>query len=357
MLSHELRSPLTSILSWSALLREDRLDAAMTERALETIERNAKLQARIVEDLLDVSRAISGKLKMNVRPIAVDPVIHAAIDSVRLTAEARGVSLEARLDPQVGPISGDPERLQQVVWNLLSNAIKFTPRGGRVEVRLAQAGEHVHLTVSDNGDGINPAFLPRMFERFWQADSSTTRSQGGMGLGLAVVRHLVELHGGTVQAESEGRGLGATFTVTLPLLSPRSSVADVQTHKPAGDDLGSSAMAPRFQGLRVLVVDDDGDTCETVAAVLQRAGAEVRKCLSASEALAEMDTWLPDILVSDIGMPGEDGYTLIREIPSRARSGGRAVAVALTAYGSDGGPGEGAVGGLPDAHRKADRAE
>ncbi len=333
VLSHELRTPLAPILSWSFLLREGHLDAAATQRALEAIERNARLQARIVEDLLDVSRVITGKLRLNVRPIALAPVIQAAIESVGPAAEARGIVLEAGLGPEVGLISGDPERLQQVVWNLLANAIKFTPRGGRVEVRVAHVGEHVRLTVNDNGAGIKPASLPRLFERFWQADSSTTRTQGGLGLGLAVVRHLVELHGGTVRAESEGEARGATFTVTLPLIALGKSVDDLQSRRPLDADAGSRR-TPRLQGLRVLVVDDDQDTCETVGVVLERAGAEVRTCLSASQALTAMDSWVPDILVSDIGMPGEDGYSLIRKVRARTtEEGGRMVAVALTAYG------------------------
>jgi signal transduction histidine kinase len=332
VLSHELRTPLMPILSWSFLLREGQLDAPAMKRALEAIERNAKLQARIVEDLLDVSRAIKGKLRLNVQPIVLDPVIQAAIESVRPAAEAKGIALDARLDLEMGPISGDPERLHQVVWNLTSNAIKFTPPGGRVEIRLARLGEHLHLTVTDNGRGIQPALLPRMFERFWQADSSATRAEGGLGLGLAVVRHLVELHGGTVRAESAGEGLGATFTVTLPLLSLGKSVDNLEARSPVGEE--GSARSPRCHGLKVLVVDDDKDTCEILGVVLKKAGAEVRTCLSARQALTAMDSWVPDILVSDIAMPGEDGYTLIRKVRARkTEDGGRVPAVALSAYG------------------------
>jgi CheY-like chemotaxis protein len=292
------------------------------------------LQARIVEDLLDISRAITGKLRLNVQPIALGPVILAAVESVQPAAEAKGVLLEAELGGEMGLIPGDPERLQQVVWNLLSNAVKFTPGGGRVGVCLAQVGAHVHLAVTDNGAGIEPAVLPRLFERFWQADSSTTRAQGGLGLGLAVVRHLVELHGGTVRAESEGRGRGATFTVTLPLLPLGKSVDDLQARMAHGE--AAARRPPRLQGLKVLVVDDDQDTCEIIGAILERAGAEVRTCLSASQALAAVDIWVPDVLVSDIGMPGEDGYALIRKIRARrTEEGGRMVAVALTAYSSN----------------------
>jgi signal transduction histidine kinase len=327
VLSHELRTPLAPILISSFLLREGRLDAAGSARAVHAIERNAKLQARIVDDLLDVSRAITGKLRVNARPIVLEPVIEAAIESVAAAAEAKGITVDAGLGPEVGVVSGDPERLQQVVWNLLSNAIKFTPRGGRVEVRLARVGEHVELTVSDNGAGFEADLLPRLFERFWQADSSTTRAHGGLGLGLAVVRHLVELHGGTVRAESAGEARGASFSVTLPLLAPGES------HPPASEG-AASGPSPQLHGLKVLLVDDDRDTCDVVGAVLQDAGAEVRTCLSASQALLALDRWLPDILVSDIAMPGEDGYSLIRKIRARrTEEGGSVPAVALSAYG------------------------
>jgi CheY-like chemotaxis protein len=252
-------------------------------------------------------------------------VIEAAIESVRPAAEAKGIALDLALDPDTDLVSGDADRLQQVVWNLLSNAIKFTPQGGRVEIRLARAREQLRLAVRDNGLGIRPTLLPRLFERFWQADSSTTRAHGGLGLGLAVVRHLVELHGGTVGAESEGEGLGATFTVSLPVLS--------EARRPFAEEPAAETPAS-FRGLRVLVVDDDPDTCEIIGAILERAGAEIRACLSASQALATLDTWLPDILISDIAMPGEDGYALIRKVRARrAEQGGRVPAVALTAYG------------------------
>ena len=325
VLSHELKTPLTPILSGSLLLRQHELDAPASARVLEAIERNARLQARIVEDLLDVSRAVTGKLRLNVQPIALGPVIEAAIESVRPAAEAKGIALDLALDPDTDLVSGDADRLQQVVWNLLSNAIKFTPQGGRVEIRLARAREQLRLAVRDNGLGIRPTLLPRLFERFWQADSSTTRAHGGLGLGLAVVRHLVELHGGTVGAESEGEGLGATFTVSLPVLS--------ESRRPFAEEPAAETPAS-FRGLRVLVVDDDPDTCEIIGAILERAGAEIRACLSASQALATLDTWLPDILISDIAMPGEDGYALIRKVRARrAEQGGRVPAVALTAYG------------------------
>jgi signal transduction histidine kinase len=329
ILSHELRTPLTPILTWSSLLRDGHRE--LLERGLDAIERNARMQARIVEDLLDVSRAITGKLRLKVGPMALGPVIQAAVEALRPAAEAKGVGLEAALDPDPGLVSGDAERLQQVMWNLLSNAVKFTPQGGRIVIRLASADDHVRVTVRDSGAGIDAAVLPRLFERFWQADSSTTRAHGGLGLGLAVVRHLVELHGGTVSAESEGEGRGATFTVQLPMLPRRASADDQPV---AVDQENAAGQVPTLRGLKVLVVDDDEDTCETIGAVLATAGAEVRTCLSARQALTAMDVSVPDILVSDIAMPGEDGYALIRQVRARpTEAGGRIAAVALTAYG------------------------
>jgi len=328
ILSHELRTPLTPILSWSTLIREHDLDPATRDRGLRAIERNAKLQARLVEDLLDVSRIITGKLRLNMKPTAVDPVVHAAIDSLRPAADAKDLRLDAVVDAEPAMVSGDADRLQQVVWNLLSNAIKFTPRGGRIEVRLEQTTDHVRLTVADDCVGIDPAMLPRLFDRFWQADSTITRAHGGLGLGLAVVRHLVELHGGTVHADSAGTDRGATFAVALPALVVRSTQDD------PGDRPDGPAKTTRLHGLKVLVVDDDQDTCEIIGAVLAAAGAEIRTCYSASQALSAIDTWIPDLLVSDIAMPGDDGYALIRKIRTRTtEEGGRMLAVALTAYG------------------------
>ena len=326
ILSHELKTPLTPILGWASLLQTGRLDAQARVRGLEAIERNARLQARIVEDLLDVSRAMTDKLQLNVAPIALDPVILAAIDALSPMAEARRVAIGVDIDPSAGLVSGDVDRLQQVVWNLLSNAIKFTPEGGRVEIRLARVGRHLELSVRDNGRGIRPELLHRLFERFWQGDGSITRAHGGLGLGLAVVRSLVELHGGSVTAESEGEGRGATFIVTLPALS------DLQG--PIAAESSAVAAPAICHGLKVLVVDDNPDTCESVAAILERSGAQVQTCVCASQALTTMDRWLPDILVSDIAMPGEDGYALIRKVRARRiEEGGRVPAVALTAYG------------------------
>jgi signal transduction histidine kinase/ActR/RegA family two-component response regulator len=324
VLSHELKTPLTPILAWAQLLQQGEVDTATRLRGLGAIERGARLQARIVEDLLDVSRVMTGKLTLKLAPISLGPVVLAAIDAVRSTADAKNIALEVEIDPVAGLMSGDADRLQQVVWNLLTNAIKFTPQGGRVEVRLSRVGGQLQLEVRDNGRGIPPALLPSLFERFWQADSSITRAYGGLGLGLTVVRSLAELHGGSVRADSEGDGRGATFTVTLPLLT---DLQDPRVDEP-------SEVPPVFHGLRVLVVDDNPDTCEIIAAILGRAGAQVRTCVCANQALTTMDRWLPDILVSDVAMPGEDGYTLIRKVRARRmEEGGRVPAVALTAYG------------------------
>ncbi len=332
IISHELRTPLTPILAWASLLRHPNLDDASAERGLETIERNAKLQARIVDDLLDMSRAVSGKLRLDVCALTLGPVIQAALDAVRPAAEAKGVYLEATLDPDARCVSGDAERLQQVVWNLVSNAVKFTPSGGHIAVELRNVENGVRLTVRDDGAGIDTASLPRLFERFWQSDISITRPHGGLGLGLAIVRQLVELHGGAVHAESAGEGLGATFTVTLPALADVSA----RTTDPAAYDERAAACAGRLHGVRMLVVDDDRDTCETIGTVLEAEGADVRTCLSVSAALALLDVWVPDVVMSDIAMPGDDGYTLMRKIRARtADAGGRVLAVALTAYGGD----------------------
>jgi signal transduction histidine kinase/CheY-like chemotaxis protein len=328
IVSHELRTPLAPILTWAALLRHRHFDAAIVDRGLQAIERNAKLQSRIVDDLLDESRIITGKLQLDVRPMALGPVIHAAVDALRPAADAKGVQLAAELDRDAPGVSGDPARLQQVVWNLVANAVKFTKRGGRVDVALSRASDGVRLTVRDDGIGIAPASLPRLFERFWQSDTSSSRVHGGLGLGLAVVRHMVELHGGTVAAASEGEGHGALFTVTLPALS-----AAARSAAAALDDPDVAAPAARLRALRLLVVDDDPDTCEVIGAVLAAEGAEVRTCMSSEAALALLDTWVPDVLVSDLAMPGEDGFMLMRAIRARkADAGGRMLAVALTAY-------------------------
>jgi len=331
--SHELRTPLTPILAWVSQLRRRRLDPARTARALEAIERSARAQARLVDDLLEVSRIIGGKLRLDLRPMRLASAIEAAIEAMRPAAAAKNIRVVTSLDPRIELIWGDPERLQQVVWNLVSNAIKFTPEGGRVDVRLECVDSHLELTVRDTGRGIAPEFLPYLFERFRQADPSSTRALGGLGLGLAIVRHLVELHGGTVEAESAGEGMGTTLRVRMPFrVAPHDASGPERAHEVAAETPAGGELAP-LGGLRVLVVDDEPDTCDVLEAVLREAGADVRTCRSAAAALAEIETWWPDVLLSDIGMPGEDGYALIRRIRVQEAQHGRAIAaVALTAY-------------------------
>jgi signal transduction histidine kinase len=329
-LSHELRTPLTAMLGWIRMLRSGHLDAPTAARALEVIDRNTKLQAQLIEDLLDVSRIITGKLDLDFRSVDLVGVIEAAIDAVGQGADAKSIRLAKTFDRTAGVVSGDPARLQQVVWNLLSNAIKFTPKGGRVDVRLDRAASYVRIRVIDTGKGISAEFLPHIFGRFRQADSTTTRAHGGLGLGLAIVHHLVELHHGTVQAESAGEDEGATFTVMLPLLTLREA-GDVASRRRAG---GSAAMAPpRLDGARVLVVDDEADTREVLTTILGGSGAEVTSVGSTGDALDALARARPDVLVSDIAMPDEDGYALIRQVRAlEADGGGRIPAVALTAH-------------------------
>jgi PAS domain S-box-containing protein len=332
-LSHELRTPLNSVLGWARLLRIGKLDADGVRRAVEAIERGATTQAQIVDDLLDVSRIVRGELKLDVRPVDLAPIVEASIETIRPAAAARDIEVTASLSPRAGPVAGDAGRLQQVLWNLLSNAIKFTAPGGRVEVRLEQGGGEVELVVTDTGAGIAPGFLPHVFERFRQADSSTTRAHGGLGLGLAIVRHLVEGHGGTVEASSPGLGLGSTFTVRLPAAArsrPRPPGAAAAPVAPAA----AAARAPAaLDRLTVLVVDDDRDTLEVMKQLLEGAGATVTAAASAEEALRLLDERVPDVLLSDIGMPGQDGYALIREVRKLApERGGQVPAAALTAF-------------------------
>jgi PAS domain S-box-containing protein len=333
--SHELRTPLNAILGWARLLNGGRLDAEQTALGLVTIERNAHAQARLVEDLLDTSRIVSGKLHLRTQGVDLMWVIQAAVDAARPAAEAKSIELKAALDEHAGSVVGDPDRLQQVVWNLLANAVKFTPTGGRVEVRLGRAHAQAQITVWDTGQGIDAEFLPFVFDQFRQADGTAMRRHGGLGLGLAIVRHLVEAHGGTVEAESPGAGRGATFTVRLPLPGGdegaerrRVSAAAAGAGLPAG---GRGSCPPGLAGARVLVVDDEADARGLAALALGKCGAEVRTCGSAAEALEALAEWSPHVLVCDIGMPETDGYALLRRI--RAREGERKVpAIALTAY-------------------------
>ena len=336
-LSHELRTPLNAILGWTQLLRAGGGGEGDVVHGLEVIERNVKAQTRLIEDLLDVSRITTGKLRLNIRPTPLALVVRGAIDSVRPAAEAKGIALDFHISDDVGEINGDPDRLQQVVWNLLTNAAKFTPSGGRVRVDADRASDRVWVRVSDTGKGINPAFLPYVFDRFRQADSSTTRSHGGLGLGLTIVRHLVELHGGAVSAESLGEGQGASFTVELPA----SGAVPVQPAPARSDNGQRPAQAPPERlpdlgGLHVLAVDDEPDALELIRHMLGRTGAVVVTAGGAAEAIAQMDRHPPDLLLSDIGMPGTDGYALIRQVRQRGASrGGNVPAIALTAYVRD----------------------
>lgn len=327
VLSHELRSPLNPILGWSKLLQSHEFDEAKTTYALETIERNAKLQSQLIEDLLDVSRILSGKLSLNISPVSIASIVEAALETVRLAAEAKSIQFQTKFASNVGQVLGDPNRLQQVVWNLLSNAVKFTSSGGKVEIWLECVGSLAQLQVSDTGKGIDPDFLPYVFDYFRQENSATTRKFGGLGLGLAIVRHLVELHGGTVQASSPGEDLGATFTVTLPLM-------------PVVPQMISAAQAldnsSNLEGIRILVVDDDVDTLEFLTFLLEEYGAQVRSVASALEALEVFAQWQPDLLLSDIGMPEVDGYMLIRQIRAMpSKQGGQLPAIALSAYAGE----------------------
>jgi PAS domain S-box-containing protein len=332
--SHELRTPLSAILGWSEMLASGNLDEQESKRAVETILRNARAQKEIIDDLLDISRIITGKLRLDVRSVEMDRMIEAVVEGVRPAADAKKIHLQTEIDPRIGSISGDPDRLQQIIWNLLSNAIKFTPQGGRVEVRLERRDSQVEITISDTGQGIDPELLLHVFDRFRQFDSSSRRRHGGLGLGLSIVRQLVELHGGTVKAESPGAGAGTTFKVMLPVTSLPPDISDIEkTSHPIIEGNNSTYSSPSLEGLRVLVVDDERDSRELVAAVLMLRGAEVVSFGSAIEALEEMERQPFDVLVSDIGMPEMDGYWLInkvRQLP--AERGGRIPAVALTAY-------------------------
>jgi len=330
-LSHELRTPLTSLLGWASVLRESRHDETVVSQGLEAIDRNARAQAQLIDDLLDVSRIVSGKLHLDVRPLDISSVIRTAIRVVQPAAEAKGLTLDYYAQPGVGAISADSARMQQIVWNLLSNAVKFTPRGGKILVRLEQDGTNARLTVKDTGLGIDPEFLPRVFDRFLQADSSTTRSFGGLGLGLAIVRHLVELHGGTVWAESEGAGKGAAFSATFPVIADR---MDPHTLGQSGEFLASELVY--LDGLRVLLVDDEAEARQILSTVISRRGAEVKACETAAEALEVLKDWRPHVLMSDIAMPDEDGYSFIGKVRSLPPDkGGETPAAALTAYARD----------------------
>ncbi len=335
-LSHELRTPLTSIVGWSKMLRSGQLDAETADRAIETIERNARLQTRLIADVLDLSRIVSGKLHLNLVPTEVLPVVETAVDTIRPAAEAKHISVRRVLDPFPCPVLGDSDRLQQIVWNLLANAIKFTPPGGAVDVRLACRDKEAEIVVSDTGVGMSPELLPHVFERFRQGDASSTRRYGGLGLGLAIVRHLVELHGGRVEAQSGGLGRGATFRVLLPRLLEAEAVAHANHvwERRRNENQGlRHGRTTALQGLKVLVVDDEPDARELLSTILEHDGADVVAADSAAQALSLLDRAHPDVLLSDLEMPGESGYVLIGKVRQRPpEHGGRIPAAAITAY-------------------------
>jgi PAS domain S-box-containing protein len=346
-LSHELRTPLTAILGWAHMLKAGGLDEKTARHAIETVERNANAQRQLVEDVLDVSRIVTGKLRIEQTAVNLLDVVRAALDSVRPAADAKRIELRCAFDPRVGHVAGDPSRLQQVVWNMLSNAVKFTNAGGVVKIGVERLLAQTRITVSDTGQGIAPDFLPYVFDRFRQADGSTTRQHGGLGLGLAIVRHLVEAHGGNVHAYSSGLGQGATFTVDLPplpgdaLASAESKIlkgaARADESRPTDSNRESGDVAPPLVGLRVLLVDDDEDAMEMLAAFLSHSGAEVSTAVSAAAALRELGVRAFDVIVSDIAMPVVDGYELMRRVRALDEAcGGRTPAVALTAYAGDG---------------------
>ena len=333
-LSHELRTPLTAIMGWADLLLHDEVEASNRRQALETIFRNANSQCQLINDLLEVSRIITGKLRLEFIACELQSVIDAAVQSIRPTAEAKGVRLQVLLEPQVGPVFGDCERLQQIVWNLLSNGVKFTHKGGLVQVTLQRINSHVEIIVNDTGIGIDADFLPHVFDRFRQADGSTTRNYGGLGLGLAIVRHLVELHGGTAWAQSAGQDQGARFTVRLPAMTPSEHQPDDVIRQPAIALVEArDHQVASLEGLRILVVDDEIDARTLLRAMIERCGAQVVAVSSASEGLESIESWRPDVLIADIGMPVEDGYGLIKKVRALPKErGGQTPALALTAY-------------------------
>jgi PAS domain S-box-containing protein len=332
MVSHELRSPLSPILSWVRMLRMKALDEAKSARALETIERSARAQAKLIDDLLDISRIVAGKLRLEVRSVDLASVIEEALEVVRPAAEAKQIRLQTVLDTETGTIPGDPARLQQVIWNLLSNAVKFTPKGGRVQITLERVNSHVEIAISDTGRGVPAEFLSYLFERFQQAETGTARSHGGLGLGLAIVRHIVELHGGTVFAESAGEGQGATFTIKLPrMIFMRTAGEDARRHPTVGP-VPEPGDFPSLHDLRVLVVDDEPESNEVVSTILGVSGAEVRVAASAAEGLEHLKQWTPHVIVSDIGMPHGDGYMFLAKLHALPGEMADLPAVALTAY-------------------------
>ena len=331
--SHELRTPLNAILGYSRMLRSRILGAERVDRAIETIERNATSLAQIVEDVLDVSRIVAGKIRLNVQAVEFPQIVRNAIDAVTPAADAKGVRLESVLDPAATPVSGDPERLQQIFWNLLSNAVKFTHKGGKVQIRLERVNSHVEVSISDTGIGIAPEFLPHVFERFRQADAGATRERGGLGLGLSIARQLSEMHGGTVEASSAGLGRGATFTVKIPVMLAHSAGSDTGRVYPRGATATNAAPSAALRGVHVLAVDDEPDALSLVSELLTAAGAKVTTAQSADEAFKRLGEGIPDVMLADLGMPHVDGFQLIERVRSHSDRLVRAIpAAALTAY-------------------------
>jgi signal transduction histidine kinase/ActR/RegA family two-component response regulator len=328
--SHELRTPLNAVLGWATMLRRGKLDPDTFQRGIESIERNARSQAQLIEDLLDISRITTGKLRLDVKPIRLISVITGAIDSIQPAADAKGVQLEIVLDPSVDQIDGDASRLQQIVWNCLSNSVKFTPAGGKVRVQLERKDSVARITIADTGAGIDREFLPHVFGRFQQADGAMTRAHSGLGLGLAIARHLVEIHGGTIEANSDGLGHGATFTISLPISRSRKAT-DAEDARAASAEQSSAEILPNLGGLRILTIDDESDTRDLVRIVLEGCGANVMTAGSAREGLETLAGWRPHVLICDIGMPDEDGYSVIRKVRASAEHSALP-AIALTAY-------------------------
>ena len=333
--SHELRTPLNAILGWATMLNKANVEPTIASRGIESIERNAKAQAQLIEDLLDVSRIISGKLRLDIKPVTLTSIIEEALEAVRPAAELKSIRLTVTIDPGAEYLRADPARLQQIIWNLLSNSMKFTASGGEVKVIVRRTVSTVEISVSDTGEGISPKFLPYVFDRFQQADSSVTRKQGGLGLGLAITRNLVEMHGGTIEAHSDGEGRGATFTVKLPIpaVYPETSLTRDSGNGDPYSSRSSSSQSPNLKGIKILAVDDSSDTRELLTAALEGCGATVITASSVREALDVFAGWKANVLVCDIGMPEQDGYTLIRAIRQLPREeGGETPAIALTGY-------------------------
>lgn len=333
-LSHELRTPLNAILGWAQVLQSGPKDPADYQKGLETIERNARVQNQLIEDLLDMSRVTAGKLRLDIQPLQPVSFIEAAVETVKHAADAKGIRLERILDPSAGPISGDPGRLQQVIWNLLSNAIKFTPKEGKVQILLERVNSHIEISVADTGTGINPELLPHLFERFKQGDASTTRKHGGLGLGLSIVKSLVELHGGTVSINSPGEGLGTTVTVRLPLSVVHGDADMIDRLHPKTAGVSAAGVnCAELAGVKVLVVDDQTDTRDLIRRVLEDCAAAVFTAATVDDALALVEMHKPDVLVSDIGMPDADGFELLKRVRALGpHRGGKIPAIALTAF-------------------------